>query len=148
MPIAYRQISHEAPIKAQPAEIYAALTDPKLLAKWWIPDTRGESKVGGTLEFWLGDFCQRMEIVSLEPSRLVRWRPADEGAADWAQTEIEFEIRSDHGECWVRFRHDGLRSDAKNLPYYLMSWAVFLFSLKELVETGKGFPYPNRWIYQ
>jgi uncharacterized protein YndB with AHSA1/START domain len=146
--MSHKQISHEAPIKAPPADIYAALTDPKLLAKWWIPDTRGESEVGGTLEFWLGESCQRMEVIALEPSRLVRWRAPEQGSSDWAQTEIEFDIRSVDDECWVRFRHDGLRSDVEKLPYYSMSWAVFLLSLKELVETGKGFPFPNRWINQ
>lgn len=142
------QILHEAPIKASPRAVYAALTDPKLLAKWWIPDTRGESRLGGTLEFRIGDFCQRMRILALEPERLVRWTAQDKEPADWAHTEIEFEIRPDAEKCWVRFRHAGLRADIERLPYYSMSWAVFLLSLKELMETGIGFPFPNRWIHQ
>lgn len=143
-----KSISHETPIEAQPTEIYAALTEPRLLAKWWIPDTRGESEVGKSLEFWIGDFCQRMEILELDPNRRVRWRPADQGSADWARTEIEFDIRRENEKCWVRFRHGGLRSDVEKLPYYSTSWAVFLLSLKDLMEAGKGFPFPNRWINQ
>jgi len=143
-----KQITHEVPIKASPEDIYAALTNAELLAKWWIPDTRGHSEVGGTLEFRLGEFCQRMEVVALVPGHLVRWRAPDQGSGDWAQTDIEFTIRPDDGRCWVRFCHDRLRSDVEKLPYYSMSWAVFLLSLKDLVETGKGFPFPNRWIHQ
>lgn len=142
------QIYHEVPLKASPSAIYTALTDPKLLAKWWIPDTRGESRVGGMLEFWIGNSCQRMKVLALEANRLVSWSAADQEPADWAKTEIAFEIRPDREKCWVRFCHAGLRADMQRLPYYSMSWAVFLLSLKELMETGKGFPFPNRWINQ
>ena len=142
------QIFHEAPMKAPPSTIYAALTDPKLLARWWIPDTRGESRIGENLEFHIGDFCQQMKVLALEQDRLVRWTATDQEPADWSKTEIEFEIRPDGEKCWVRFRHIGLQADMKRLPYYSLSWAVFLLSLKELVETGTGLPFPNRWIEQ
>jgi hypothetical protein len=29
-----------------------------------------------------------------------------------------------------------------------MSWAVFLLSLKQLLEEGEGFPFPNKWVHQ
>lgn len=142
------QIFHEVPMKASPSAIFAALTDPELLAKWWIPDTRGESRVGGTLEFRIGEFCQRVTILAVEPDLLVRWAPLDREPADWSNTEIAFEIRPDGEQCWVRLRHAGLQAEMKRLPYYSMSWAVFLLSLKGLIETGEGFPFPNRWINQ
>lgn len=141
-----RDICHEIEIKGDPGAIYQALTDAQKLGQWWIPDTRGASEVGAILEFWHGEACQRMKVIALEPGRTVRWHA--QGSSDWERTEIEFAIRSGDQGCWVRFRHAGLRSDLERLPYYSTSWAVFLLSLKELLETGKGFPFPNRWISQ
>lgn len=130
-----------------PAAIYNALTNTETLALWWMPDTRGTSEVGKNLEFRFGDFCQRVEVSRLEPSRRVGWRAADPDPADWAQTEIEFEILSPDEWTRVRFRHSGFREEIERLPYYSLSWAVFLLSLKELLEKGHGFPFPNRWIH-
>lgn len=140
------EIRHEAPIKAPPAAVYTALTDPAQLARWWIPDTRGDSRVGGVLEFRIGEFCQPMEVLALEPDRQVRWRAPGPGPADWADSEIAFDIQAEPDGCRLGFRHSGLPEGMEKLPYYSLSWAVFLLSLKALVETGEGFPFPNRWI--
>ena len=68
-------IRHEVGIKASPKAVYQALTDTKKLAGWWTSDTRGNgSKVGDVLEFRFGDFCQKFEVVELQPDRLVRWK--------------------------------------------------------------------------
>lgn len=146
--MATKEIWHQIRIKASEAAVFAALTDPKKLAQWWIPDTRGESKVGGTLEFWLGDNCQPMEVATLEPNKLVRWLAPKMGMDDWTGTEVKFRIYSKSDHTYIDFRHSGLRPDVELIPYYSMSWAVFLLSLKELLEKGKGFPFPNQWIYQ
>jgi hypothetical protein len=52
------------------------------------------------LEFWIGGFCQQMEVVALELCCRVRWRAADQGSGDWAKTDIEFDIRPDDEKCW------------------------------------------------
>src|SRR5690348_6667658 len=87
-----REIWHEILVAAPRAVLYTALTEVPELAHWWTTDTRGESKVGGRLEFWFGDMRQVMEVTALKPGELVRWRATDTGIADWVGTEIEFHI--------------------------------------------------------
>jgi hypothetical protein len=66
--------------------------------------------------------------------------------SDWAGTSIEFKLSERAEGTTVMFRHAGYGDDIANLPYYSMSWAVFLLGLKELLERGEGFPFPNKWI--
>jgi uncharacterized protein YndB with AHSA1/START domain len=138
-----REIWHEITINAAPRDIYRALTNLDELAHWWTTDTRGKPTLGGTLEFWFGAFHQDMEVVALTPSELVRWRCKTTGMDEWAGTEIEFQIfRDAQGRTQLHFRHSKWRDDAGMFPHCSMRWAVFLISLKEFVETGKGRPFP------
>jgi uncharacterized protein YndB with AHSA1/START domain len=141
------EIWHEVRIKASPQAVYQALTDVNKLAQWWIPDTRGESAIGKTLEFWFGaDSLQAMRVAALETNRLVRWQATDSDLSDWAGTEVEFKIFPRNDRTCVHLRHSGYRAGVEAFPYYSMSWAVFLISLKELLEKGKGHPFPSDWI--
>jgi uncharacterized protein YndB with AHSA1/START domain len=147
--VANHEIRHEVRIKGRPEAVYQALTDAKKLAQWWIPDTRGESRTGETLEFWVGaSACQAMRVTALETNELVRWQAIDSDLSDWAGTEVEFKIFPRGDRTHVQFRHSGWRGDVALFPYYSMSWAVFLISLKALLEKGKGHPFPNEWIGQ
>jgi uncharacterized protein YndB with AHSA1/START domain len=147
--MATSDIRHEIRIKAPPGAVYQALTDVQKLAQWWIPDTRGQSEAGKVLEFWFGETaCQLMKVASLESDRLVRWQATDSDLSDWAGTEVEFRILPQDDQTRLRFRHSGYRDDVEAYPDYSMSWAVFLLSLKQLLEEGEGFPFPNKWVRQ
>jgi uncharacterized protein YndB with AHSA1/START domain len=137
-------ILHEVGIKAPPEAVYQALTDTRKLAGWWTSDTRGSgSKVGDVLEFWFEeDFCQKFEVVELQPGKLVRWK-AREGIEEWDGTEIAFSLSTDEKQCYVLFSHSGWRRDDGLLPHCSTKWAVFMLSLKDLLEKGKGQPAPN-----
>ncbi|HEX8960079.1 MAG TPA: SRPBCC domain-containing protein [Geobacteraceae bacterium] len=136
-------IRHEVGIKAAPEAVYQALTDTRKLAGWWTSDTRGSgSKAGDVLEFWFGDFCQKFQVVELQPGKLVRWK-AIEGIEEWAGTEIAFSLIPDEKQCYVDFSHSGWRRDSGLFPHCSTKWAVFMLSLKDLLEKGKGRPAPD-----
>jgi len=148
--MATREIWHEILIHASPSEVYAAVTDAKKLAHWWTTETRGESKVGKHLEFWFEGLCQLMEVTELVPNELTRWKAIPGGSPGWAETEVEFKIFRESEKTFLHFRHSKWEEDAKLFPHCSMGWAIFLLSLKEFVETGKGRPYPydmpvNMW---
>ena len=149
--MAIREIWHEILINASPTDLYEAVTDVKKLGHWWTTDARGESKVGKNLEFWFSGYRGAvMEVSTLKPDELVRWHVVDGGAKDWIGTEIEFKIFRDQAKTFLHFRHSKWQNDAKSFPHCSMGWAIFLLSLKEFVETGKGRPHPydmpvNMW---
>lgn len=114
----------------------------KKLAAWCTSDTRGEgSKVGGVIEFWFGEFCQKFEVADLRPGKLVRWKAnQEEGIEEWEGTEVSFSLSADEIQCWVHFGHTGWRADTDFFAHCSTKWAVFMVSLKDLLETGKGRP--------
>ncbi|MHB1287464.1 MAG: SRPBCC family protein [Leptospirales bacterium] len=139
------KIRHEIGIKASPEAVYQALTDTKKLSEWWTSDTRGNgSKVGEVLEFWFGDFCQKFEVVELDPDKVVRWKANKKECIDeWIGTEVTFYLSADEKQCYVNFSHSGWRKETGMFPHCSTKWAVFMLSLKALLEKGKGQPAPN-----
>jgi uncharacterized protein YndB with AHSA1/START domain len=147
MPDVIYEIRHDVPLNASSAAIFEALTDVARLAEWWIPDTRGRPEIGQMLEFWFSDKgCQQMRVAEITPDEYVRWDAAGEDAGDWSGTFVEFRISQANDGSVLRFRHAGWRGEVERFPYYSFSWAVFLVSLKDLLEKGKGHPFPNDWI--
>jgi uncharacterized protein YndB with AHSA1/START domain len=142
--MANREIWQEIKIKASPDKVYQALTDVKKLAHWWTTDTRGECAIGKHLEFWFGGRgpSATMEVTALKESELVRWKATERTTPDWVGTELEFKIFGEDGRSVVHLRHSKWREDAKMFPECSLVWAIYLLSLKEFVETGKGHPYP------
>jgi len=138
-------ISHQIGVKASPEEIYQALTDTKKLAQWWTSDTRGSgTKVGDTLEFWFGEFCQKFRVKALKPVSRVAWKsPTGQGADEWEETEVMFDISADDKQTYIRFQHSGWRKNTDFYAHCSMKWATFMLSLKDLLEKGKGHPTPN-----
>jgi len=139
----YREIWHEIIINASPSELYHALTDVKKLTHWWTLETKGESAVGGKLEFWFyGKYLKEMVVTALKVDELVRWRATERSDSDWVDTEIEWKIFREDDTTLLHLRHSNWREDAKFFPRTSMHWVIFLLSLKEFVETGKGRPHP------
>ena len=129
-------------VKATPDDIYKTLTEPKRLAQWWTSDTRGSgTKVGDTLEFWFGEFCQKFIVKALKPGEHVAWKsPKGQGADEWEETEVTFDISTDDKQTYIRFRHSGWRENSDLYAHCSMKWATFMLSLKDLLEKGKGQP--------
>ena len=137
-------INHQVGVKASPEAVYKALTEIDTLARWWTTDTRGSAKkVGDTIEFWFADSCQKFDVKLLEPAKRVVWKsPRGQGSDEWEDTEVSFDLSTDDKQTFIQFRHSGWRASTDFQGHCSMRWAVFLLSLKDVMERGKGRPYP------
>ena len=136
-------ILHKVGIKASsPDGVYQALTTLDGLSAWWTDDTGGDSKVGGVLQFRFGAGGFDMKVLELEPARKVLWLVV-EGPEEWIGTKISFELEQRDGWAIVLFKHLGWKEPVEFMHHCSTKWAVFLLSLKSLLETGKGAPAPN-----
>jgi uncharacterized protein YndB with AHSA1/START domain len=137
-------ILHKVGIKSSsPSNTYKALTTIEGLSGWWTDETKGDSKVGGTIKFRFGErgFFD-MKVLELEPAKRVLWQVAD-GPEEWIGTKVNFDLKQDGDFTIVLFKHQGWKEPAEFMHHCSTKWGVFLMSLKSLVETGKGAPYPN-----
>lgn len=136
-------ILHRIAVKSSPNETYRALGTREGLARWWTRDTRGESQVGGTLQFRFGERGGfDMEVIESEPAKRVLWQVV-RGPADWIGTKVHFELRPEQDYTVVLFEHRGWKEPNEFMHHCSTKWATFLMSCKQLLEQGKGAPYPE-----
>ena len=137
-------ILHRVGIKsASPDATYEALATRAGLAAWWTNDTHGDSEVGGVIRFRFGgDRGFDMKVLELRPGKQVLWQVI-EGPAEWLGTKVSFALRQDGDFTIVLFKHEGWKEPVEFMHHCSTKWGVFLLSLKSLVETGKGAPWPN-----
>jgi uncharacterized protein YndB with AHSA1/START domain len=135
-------ILHRVGIKsASPETIYQALTTREGLSNWWTHDTDlGDSDL---IRFRFGEneFID-MKVLERDPGRQVLWQVVG-GPSDWIGTRIRWELRQDGAFTTMLFKHEGWREPSEFMHACSTKWALFLMSLKSLVETGKGAPWPN-----
>ena len=140
-------ILHRVGIKSSLHQVYEALAKPEGPAAWWTSNTQGQSKVGGVLKFRfsadgkeIGGFD--MKVLELQPGKRVLWRVV-EGPAEWIGTKISFDLRQEGDWTLVFFKHQGWKEPVEFMHHCSTKWGVFLLSMKSLLQTGSGSPYPN-----
>jgi Activator of Hsp90 ATPase homolog 1-like protein len=137
-------ILHKVGIKSSSTDdVYKALTTLKGLSGWWTATTQGESgKVGGLVEFRFGAGGIDMKVLELQPAKRVLWQVAA-GPEEWIGTTVSFDLRQEGDWTIVLFKHQGWKEPVEFMHHCSTKWAVFLLSLKSLLETGKGAPAPD-----
>ena len=136
-------ILHKVGIKSSsPEAVYKTLATIDGSSGWWTTDTHGESKEGGVIRFRFGKGGFDMKVLELDPSRRVLWQVV-EGPEEWLGTKVSFDISQKDDWTIILFKHAGWREPVEFMHHCSTKWAVFLLSLKSLLETGKGTPWPN-----
>ena len=141
-------IIHRIGIRAPVEQVYKALSTIEGLAHWWTEEVNGDEQVGGRMEFIFrtltGDIKGNMvmEVQALNAQKEVQWRCVD-GPAEWVGTTLIFDLSQHDGQTIVLFGHKGWPEAVEFMAHCSMKWAVFLLSLREYAETGKGKPSPH-----
>jgi uncharacterized protein YndB with AHSA1/START domain len=141
-------IIHRVGIKASDEQVYKALSTIDGLSNWWTEEVEGNEQVGGKIQFTFrtetGDIKGQMimEVLELNPQKNVRWRCVD-GPPEWIGTDISFDLSWQNDQTIIIFGHRNWREAIEFMAHCSTKWAVFLLSLREYVETGKGKPSPH-----
>jgi uncharacterized protein YndB with AHSA1/START domain len=136
-------ILHRVGIKSPVAEVYAALTTAEGLAGWWTTNTQGKGNdIGGVVQFRFGAGGFDMKVLELDPGKRVLWEVVD-GPEEWIGTHVHWDLDQADDYTVVLFKHEGWTEPVEFMHHCSTKWAIFLMSLKSLVETGKGAPDPH-----
>ena len=141
-------IIHRIGIKTPADKVYKALTTLEGLGGWWTKEVKGEERIGGRIEFFFrskaGELIGKMEmeVKELSDSKKVTWQ-CTEGPAEWIGTDITYELSAADSQTIVLFGHRNWKEAVEMTSHCSMKWAVFLLSLREYLETGKGKPSPD-----
>jgi uncharacterized protein YndB with AHSA1/START domain len=123
-------------------DVYAALTTLEGLSGWWATDTKGQTDVGGILEFRFKPGGIDVKVLELNPAKSVLWEVTD-GPAEWIGTTVRWDLKQSGDYTIVLFAHEGWKEPVEFMYHCSTKWATFLVSLKQLVETGTGAPEPH-----
>ncbi len=141
------EILHRVGIKSSVYQVYQALATPAGVAGWWTRDAHGAAEVGGRLRVRfhadgreIGAFD--LKLLELLPAQRVLWHVI-EGPPEWIGTEIRFQLEQQGEHAIVLFKHEGWKEAGDFMHHCSTKWALFLMSLKSLLETGTGAPSPR-----
>jgi uncharacterized protein YndB with AHSA1/START domain len=134
-------IKHLYHIDASKEDVYNALTTIEGLSHWWTEQTSGDPNLDGVLEFRFGErYFNKMKVETLVENKAVQWKCVD-GADDWINTVISFELDSNENKTRLRFSHNHWPTHSDFFAHCSFSWARYLESLRQLLEKGKGYPF-------
>lgn len=142
------EINHRVGIKAPVSKVYDALSTVEGVAGWWTKETTGVSDPGGSVDVRFftpqGKEIGGMifEVIELVPDKKVHWRFTG-GPEEWIGTDVIFDLSSEDDYTIVLFNHKNWRELVEFTYHCSMKWALFMMSLKELIETGRGKPSPG-----
>ncbi|TGK01823.1 SRPBCC domain-containing protein [Leptospira langatensis] len=144
-------IYHKIGIRAGFPEVIKAISTQAGLEGWWTNEVEGKfpdgiSPAGETIRFHFGKGSFDMKVQELTSDRVL-WE-CTIGPEEWVGSHIDFKLTQskapDGGPMTVVFfKHQDWKRENEMTAHCSMKWAVFLLSLRSLVETGKGQPAPN-----
>ena len=135
-------ILHRVGIRSSLDDVFTALSTREGLAAWWTNNTHGESSVGGVLQFRFDAGGFDMKVLELQPARRVLWQVID-GPPEWIGTRVRWDLKQEDKYSIILFTHEGWKEPVEFMHHCSTKRAVFLMSLKSLLETGNGSPEPN-----
>ena len=147
-------IRHRIGIRAPQERVHEAIATAEGVASWWTSKTTGDGREGGTMHlsfngadsgvdgtFGVDDRSMVIEVVSVTPDR-IEWRCAA-GPEEWLVTDFVFELSRESDETVVLFTQGGWAEPVPFQAHCSAKWAVYLLSLKSLLERGQGRAFPN-----
>jgi len=131
-------------IKADAGLVFAAVSSPEGLDRWWTETCSGQAEPGASFELGFGPGYQwRAEVTRCSPPAQfeLTLRQAD---ADWTGTRVGFELSPVPGGTRVRFYHCGWPIENDHFRVSCHCWALYLRLLRRYLEHGETVPYAAR----
>ena len=99
---------------AQPERVFAALTDPEGLGRWFAVRCEARPRVGSRARFEFGPGEEAAFVVEmLIPTAVVQWRCTESSPdlAAWRGTTVRFELYPRDEGCDLHLRHSGFSQE-------------------------------------
>ena len=124
-----------------PERLYAALTDPDEITRWFADKAKITPKKGGAYRLtWSAGYTMRGRVKSVEPGKELRvdWIDRFEDGRVFA-TEARFTFAKRGRGTQLTVTHRGFKSGKKWLGLYgaiQSGWAYYLTNLRSVLEHG------------
>jgi uncharacterized protein YndB with AHSA1/START domain len=132
-----RAVDHQYFIRAEPAAVFRALTEPAWLTRWLCDTAEVSPRIGGSYRLgWKDGPTHSGTIVDFAPgSRIAlgwRWPGVELGG-----TVLSFVVEPQEGGALLRIRHSGFPRQEEWVELYggaEWGWTYFAMNLKSVLE--------------
>ena len=137
------RVHHRVGVAGDLNQIYRVMHEPAGLARWWASTADGTPEVGHVVNLHFKALTTlSFEIAALEENALVRLRCVS-GPGPWQDSQLAFAFSQDGKQVWVELDHENESASEDDFMYFNTKWPIYLLSMRDLVETGAGTPYPG-----
>lgn len=132
----------EAPVK----KVFQALTDSKMLVKWFLSKAKVVPKKGGSYSFdWLGGYHMTGKVKRFETHKAVSFSWSDKlRSGEWAETTASFKVAKKWRGTLLKLRHSGFR-DPEHFAECSSRWGYYLTNLKSVLDHGTDLRSKYDW---
>ncbi len=132
-------VEHSFYYSAPPRVVFAALTDPKQLARWFVEKATVDLRDGGAYRLtWPGGFSMRGRVLSFEAPRKLRIEWNDKFPGEKVRTtEARFSLQKHGRGTLLTVSHRGFKSGKSWVALYggvQSGWAYYLTNLRAVLE--------------
>jgi len=133
-------IEQEYYYEASPQKVFAALTKPKKLVKWFLSDAKIKPKEGSSYTFtWKGGTSHTGKVKKVVPDRTLVLTWPDRIRGKVYETEATFALRRKGDGTILKVTHVGFKEGEDWVWLYgaiQSGWAYFLMNLKSVLNEG------------
>ena len=128
-------------IASVPERVWAALTNPDEITRWWSSEAQFTPEVGTLAEFRFKPPAGTLhfEVAELDQGKQMRLI-SRQGPPQWSGTSVTWRIEPTQNGTNLIFSHDGFVQVDEAYEQTRRNWIYFLDSLKSYLETRKGTP--------
>ena len=127
-------ISMNVTIKAAPGEVFAALTNSKVILEWCGQKGNVEPKIGGKFEMF--DGWVKGKVLAYEPGRSLAytWHPA-EWQKEWDASIVTYALTKTKSGTKISLKHSGFPNEQEMKSHH-SGWDKHVFEpLKEFFKA-------------
>ncbi len=137
------KVKHRVGINGPIDKIFAVLTTEAGFPGWWASSSVIDSKGSGNIDLTFDNLAVLIfEPINIQENKKVEVQCVV-GPGLWQNSQLLFELEQAEDQVFVTFTHQNSASGEDDFLYFNTKWTCYLLSLKSLIETGKGSPYPN-----
>lgn len=128
-------------LAAPPERVFAALTDPEELVKWFVDKAEFSPKKGGSFRLkWAAGYSLKGRVKAIEPPKKLHlaWIDRFEGGKVF-ETEARFSLKKKGKGTLLTVTHRGFKSGKQWIALYggiQSGWAYYLSNLRSVLDHG------------
>ena len=132
--------------EAPPEKVFRALTEPKMLVKWFLSDAKIDSRKGGSYDFdWIGGYHMTGTVKRFEANSAVSLSWTDKlDSGRIANTTVSFRVVKKGDGTLLKLRHTGFKNPV-HFAECSARWGYYLTNLKSVLGKGKDLRSKHDW---